>query len=141
MRSGFVVGRPTERGTRVSVREARDHLFGVVILNDWSARDIQAWEYVPLGPFLGKSFATSISAWVVPFEAFAEAEVDLPGQDPAVLPYLQGETDRDAFGLDLAPRGTDQRHGRQRAGVPGHVLVAGADAGAPDRQRRQPARR
>ncbi len=98
---GFVVSGPTERGTRVSVREARDHLFGVVILNDWSARDIQAWEYVPLGPFLGKSFATSISAWVVPFEAFAEAEVDLPGQEPAVLPYLQGETDRDAFGLDL----------------------------------------
>jgi len=77
---GFVVSGPTERGTRVSVREARDHFFGVVILNDWSARDIQAWEYVPLGPFLGKSFATSISAWVVPFEAFAEAEVDLPGQ-------------------------------------------------------------
>ena len=72
-----------------------------MILNDWSARDIQAWEYVPLGPFLGKSFATCISAWVVPFEAFAEAEVDLPGQEPAVLPYLQGETDRDAFGLDL----------------------------------------
>jgi fumarylacetoacetase len=98
---GFVVAGPTDRGSRVTVREARDHLFGVVILNDWSARDIQAWEYVPLGPFLGKSFATSISAWVVPFEAFAGAEVDLPGQDPAVLPYLQGETDRDAFGLDL----------------------------------------
>ncbi len=98
---GFVVGGPTERGTAVSVRDARAHLFGVVILNDWSARDIQAWEYVPLGPFLGKSFATSISAWVVPFEALSEAEVELPGQDPAVLPYLQGETDRDAFGLDL----------------------------------------
>ncbi len=98
---GFVVGGRTDRGTRVSVREARHHLFGVVILNDWSARDIQAWEYVPLGPFLGKSFATSISAWVVPFEAFAEAEIDLPGQEPAVLPYLHGQTDRDAFGLDL----------------------------------------
>ncbi|MEP6667001.1 MAG: fumarylacetoacetate hydrolase family protein, partial [Nocardioidaceae bacterium] len=57
--------------------------------------------YVPLGPFLGKSFATTISAWVVPLEAFADAEVLLPGQDPAVLPYLQGESDRDAFGLDL----------------------------------------
>ena len=98
---GFLVGGETPLGTRVSVGEARDFLFGVVLLNDWSARDIQAWEYVPLGPFLGKSFATSISAWVVPFEAFADAEVDLPGQDPTPLPYLQGETDRDAFGLDL----------------------------------------
>jgi fumarylacetoacetase len=72
----------------------------VVLLNDWSARDIQAWEYVPLGPFLGKSFATSISAWVVPFEAFAAAHVPLPGQDPPVLPYLDG-AQSDVFGLDL----------------------------------------
>jgi fumarylacetoacetase len=98
---GFVVSGPTELGSSVSVNEARQHLFGVVLLNDWSARDIQAWEYVPLGPFLGKSFATSISAWVVPFEALAEAELPLPGQDPVVLPYLQGDTERDAFGLDL----------------------------------------
>ncbi|MBA2697151.1 MAG: fumarylacetoacetase [Nocardioidaceae bacterium] len=98
---GFVVSGPTATGTSVRVSDARDHLFGVVLLNDWSARDIQAWEYVPLGPFLGKSFATSISAWVVPFEALAYAEVPLPGQDPPVLPYLQGQTDRDVFGLDL----------------------------------------
>ncbi len=98
---GFVVGSGTELGNSVSVKDARQHIFGVVILNDWSARDIQAWEYVPLGPFLGKSFATSISAWVVPLEAFEVAEVVLPGQNPAVLPYLQGQTDRDAFGLDL----------------------------------------
>ena len=70
-----------------------DHIFGVVLLNDWSARDIQAWEYVPLGPFLGKSFATRISAWVVPFEALAGAGVPVPGQDPAVLPYLDGAAD------------------------------------------------
>ncbi len=98
---GFVVSGGTAPGTSVRVGDARDHLFGVVLLNDWSARDIQAWEYVPLGPFLGKSFATSISAWVVPFEAFAHAEVLLPGQDPPVLPYLQGQTDHDVFGLDL----------------------------------------
>ncbi len=98
---GFVVAGATRLGTSVSVREARQHLFGVVLLNDWSARDIQAWEYVPLGPFLGKSFATSISAWVVPLEALAAAEVPLPGQDPAPLPYLQGESERDTFGLDL----------------------------------------
>lgn len=95
---GYVVGGATELGSRVSVDEAADHLFGVVILNDWSARDIQAWEYVPLGPFLGKSFATSISAWVTPLDALRDARVSLPGQsDPQILPYLEG----DAFGLDV----------------------------------------
>ncbi|HET9632106.1 MAG TPA: fumarylacetoacetase [Terrabacter sp.] len=95
---GYVVGGATELGSRVSVDEASDHLFGVVILNDWSARDIQAWEYVPLGPFLGKSFATTISAWVTPLEALTGARVPLPGQeDPEVLPYLRG----DAFGLEV----------------------------------------
>ena len=95
---GYVVGGATALGTRVSVDEAGDHLFGVVILNDWSARDIQAWEYVPLGPFLGKSFATSVSAWVTPLEALESARTALPGQsDPQVLPYLRG----DAFGLDV----------------------------------------
>ena len=63
-----------------------DHVFGVVGLNDWSARDIQAWEYVPLGPFLGKSFATSISHWVTPLEALDAAWIDLPGQDPRRCP-------------------------------------------------------
>ncbi|MEW1955119.1 fumarylacetoacetase [Terrabacter sp. NPDC080008] len=95
---GYVVGGSTQLGTRISVDDASDHLFGVVILNDWSARDIQAWEYVPLGPFLGKSFATTISAWVTPLEALDAARVPLPGQsDPEVLPYLRG----DAFGLDV----------------------------------------
>ena len=96
---GYVVGGSTPVGSRVSLAEAADHLFGVVILNDWSARDIQAWEYVPLGPFLGKSFATSISAWVTPLEALQEARVPLPGpREPQVLPYLEGA---EAFGLDI----------------------------------------
>jgi fumarylacetoacetase len=95
---GYVVGGSTQLGSRVTVDEAADHLFGVVLLNDWSARDIQAWEYVPLGPFLGKSFATSIAAWVTPLDALKEARVPLPGQDdPQILPYLRG----DAFGLDI----------------------------------------
>ena len=97
---GYVVGGGTQLGTRVPVAQAAQHLFGVVLLNDWSARDIQAWEYVPLGPFLGKSFATSVSAWVTPMAALEAARVPLPGQDPPPLPYLQGSAD-ELFGLDV----------------------------------------
>ena len=96
---GFVVGGPrTALGSRVSVDEADEHLFGVVLLNDWSARDIQAWEYVPLGPFLGKSFATSISGWVLPMAALSAARVPLPIQEPLPLPYLCGHA---ATGYDV----------------------------------------
>jgi fumarylacetoacetase len=80
---GFVVGVP---GSRIPTGRFAEHVFGVVLVNDWSARDIQAWEYRPLGPFLGKSFATSISPWVVPLEAFAPAPP--PAQDPRPLDYL-----------------------------------------------------
>jgi fumarylacetoacetase len=95
---GFVVGVPSTLGDRVATSSFADHVFGVVGLNDWSARDIQAWEYVPLGPFLGKSFATSISHWVTPLEALDAAWVDLPGQDPEPLPYLSEGSPR---GLDI----------------------------------------
>ncbi len=86
---GFLVGTPTEMGRRVGVNAFADQVFGVLPLNDWSARDIQAWEYVPLGPFLGKSFATSVSGWVTPLAALEAARVDLPGQDPEPLEYLR----------------------------------------------------
>lgn len=86
---GFVVGAPTRIGDRVGTDGFADHVFGVLPLNDWSARDIQAWEYVPLGPFLGKSFATSVAGWVTPLEALEAARVDLPGQDPEPLDYLR----------------------------------------------------
>jgi fumarylacetoacetase len=86
---GFVVGSPSPMGSPVGTQRLADHVFGVVLLNDWSARDIQAWEYVPLGPFLGKSFATSVSAWVTPLAALEHARVDLPGQDPQPLSYLR----------------------------------------------------
>jgi fumarylacetoacetase len=85
---GFVVGTGSALGESIAVDDAERHLFGVVIFNDWSARDIQAWEYVPLGPNLGKSFASTISPWVVPLLALTEAKVALPGQDPRPLPYL-----------------------------------------------------
>jgi fumarylacetoacetase len=97
---GFVVGVPSTLGDRVAVDDFRDHVFGVVLLNDWSARDIQSWEYVPLGPFLGKSFATSVSAWVVPLSALESARVAAPVQNPAVQDYLR-ESDRAGFDIDL----------------------------------------
>jgi fumarylacetoacetase len=95
---GFVVGVPSKLGTSLSTADFRDHVFGVVLVNDWSARDIQAWEYVPLGPFLGKSFATSISPWVVPLDALEAARIPPPVQEPAPLPYL---ADVEPWGLDL----------------------------------------
>jgi fumarylacetoacetase len=103
----FVVGgAPSRLGEPVALADSDEHLFGVVLLNDWSARDLQAWEYVPLGPFLGKSFATSISPWVVTTDALRAARVPLPGQDPQPLPYLQGEPTDDgastAYGLDIS---------------------------------------
>jgi fumarylacetoacetase len=97
---GFVVGVPTALGTRVTADDFARHVFGVVLLNDWSARDIQAWEYQPLGPFLGKSFATSISAWVTPLAALSAARVPAPPQDPPVLDYLR-ESERFTYDLSL----------------------------------------
>ena len=95
---GFVVGTGNAMGERIDVGRAEEHLFGVVLFNDWSARDIQAWEYVPLGPNLGKSFASTISPWVVPMLALEGAHVDLPTQDPTPLEYLRGGPEA---GLDI----------------------------------------
>jgi len=95
---GYVVGVPSTLGAAAGA--FREHVFGVTLLNDWSARDVQAWEYVPLGPFLGKSFATSVSPWVTPLEALAAAEVPLPGQDPDPLPYLQA-ADSHGYAIDV----------------------------------------
>ncbi|NJL12392.1 MAG: fumarylacetoacetase [Microscillaceae bacterium] len=85
----FVVGKSTTLGQRISTAEAEDYIFGLVLFNDWSARDIQKWEYVPLGPFLGKSFASSLSPWVVMLEALEPFRSPGPVQEPAVLPYLR----------------------------------------------------
>lgn len=95
---GFVVGTGSALGTAVAASAFADHVFGVVLVNDWSARDIQSWEYVPLGPFLGKSFATSVSAWVTPLAALGAARVPPPLQDPEPLPYL---ADPAPWSLDL----------------------------------------
>ncbi len=96
---GFVVGSGV--GGPVSLGAAGQHVFGVCLVNDWSARDIQAWEYVPLGPFLGKSFATSVSAWVTPLAALAHARVPPPPRDVPLLPYLD-DSETEPWGLDIA---------------------------------------
>ena len=95
---GFVVGVGSPHGTPVPTSAFAEHVFGAVLVNDWSARDLQAWEYVPLGPHLGKSFATSVSPWVIPLAALRAARVPLPGQDPVPLPYLRETED---WGLDI----------------------------------------
>jgi fumarylacetoacetase len=96
---GFVVGVPATEPVPLDAFDR--HVFGVVLLNDWSARDIQAWEYVPLGPFLGKSFATSVSAWVTPLAELDAARVPPPPRTAPLLPYLD-DTETAPWGLDLA---------------------------------------
>ncbi len=95
---GFVVGLRSELGQPVPVSAFDQHVFGVCLVNDWSARDLQAWEYVPLGPFLGKSFLTSISPWIVPLAALEAARVPPPVREPEPLPYLR---ERDPWALDI----------------------------------------
>lgn len=90
---GFFTGPGTPLGRPIPIAEARDRIFGMVLVNDWSARDIQKWEYVPLGPFLGKSFGTSVSPWVVPMDALEPFRVPAPVQEPEVLPYLRDAED------------------------------------------------
>jgi fumarylacetoacetase len=101
---GFFVSAGNALGDAIPISEAQEHIFGICLVNDWSARDIQAWEYQPLGPFLGKSFATSLSPWVVTMEALApfrtSAFARAPG-DPSPLPYLFDQTDQERGGLDL----------------------------------------
>jgi fumarylacetoacetase len=98
---GFVLGAGTRLGEPVALADAAEHVFGVCLVNDWSARDLQAWEYVPLGPFLGKSFATSVSPWVVPLEAFDRAWTAPPPRDVPLLPYLD-DAALPPWGLDIA---------------------------------------
>ncbi len=88
---GFVIGKATEMGDSLSTTEAEEYIFGLLLFNDWSARDIQSWEYVPLGPFLGKNFGSTVSPWVVTLEALEGLRQPGPVQEPEVLPYLRYE--------------------------------------------------
>ena len=104
----FITGEGKPLGHRIKVEEADEYIFGMVLFNDWSARDIQKWEYVPLGPFLGKNFGSSISPWVVTMDALEPFRVEGPKQDPPVLPYLEtnGANNYDiALEVGLAPEG------------------------------------
>jgi fumarylacetoacetase len=101
---GAFVGHGNRFGHPVAIDKAREHLFGLCLVNDWSARDIQSWEYQPLGPFLSKSFATTVSPWVVTLDAlepFRVAAYERPAEDPAPLPYLAGEDDQRRGGFDV----------------------------------------
>ena len=98
---GLIIGKNNALGEPVPVDEAEDYIFGVTLFNDWSARDIQRWEYQPLGPFLGKNFGSSMSAWVVPFADLEPFRVAGPVQEPTPLPYLQKTGTRTGFDLRL----------------------------------------
>jgi fumarylacetoacetase len=97
---GFVLGKTNPLGTAITADEAEDYIFGMVVFNDWSARDIQKWEYVPLGPFLGKNFASTISPWIVTLEALDPFRIKGPDQKPGVLPYLKYQGNKN-FNLNL----------------------------------------
>ena len=139
---GWLAGKASVHGEPVSADAVREHVFGYVLLNDWSARDIQAWEYQPLGPFLAKSFATSISPWVVSLDALEPFRVAEPARDPEPLPYLRA---REPWAYDVElemllqtermraqaqPAVTDRAHELSR-----HVLDRRAAARAHDVQR------
>ncbi|MBT8239184.1 MAG: fumarylacetoacetase [Croceitalea sp.] len=109
---GFITGKNSELGESVSTAEAEDYIFGLVLFNDWSARDIQKWEYVPLGPFLAKNFASSISPWIVTLEALEPFRVKGPKQEPKVLPYLQYEGAKNydiELEVGIIPQGTEEQ--------------------------------
>ncbi|TFV95235.1 fumarylacetoacetase, partial [Oxalobacteraceae bacterium OM1] len=123
---GIVVGRPNALGEPVSMPQAENHIFGLTLLNDWSARDVQAWEYQPLGPFLAKNFATTISPWIVTLEAlepYRKPFVRAEG-DPQPLPYLDSDANRAAGAVDIVLEVWLQTAQMRDAGQPAQRLMA-----------------
>lgn len=123
---GFFVGRGTRLGQPLKLSEARERLFGLCLLNDWSARDHQFWEMDPLGPFLGKNFCTSISPWVVTMEALAPYRLpfERPAADPAPLPYLDDPQERADGRLDIQLEVRLQSATARERGLPGDRITA-----------------
>jgi fumarylacetoacetase len=118
---GIFVGTGNESGLQVQITEAESHVFGLCLLNDWSARDIQAWEYQPLGPFLSKNFATTISPWIVTLEAFAPYRVPFtrPESDPQPLPYLDSTQQREFGAIDVQVEVCVETEAMRAARTPG----------------------
>lgn len=112
LETGFITTDANVMGEHISIDDAEEYIFGMVLLNDWSARDIQTWEYVPLGPFLAKNFATSISPWIITLDALEPFRTSSPKQDPTPLPYLQQKGDK-AFDIHLEvylqPENTEEK--------------------------------
>jgi fumarylacetoacetase len=129
---GIWVGRGNELGAPIPIGEATEHIAGYCLVNDWSARDIQAWEYQPLGPFLAKNFLTSVSPWIVSPEALAPFRKPMPPRppgDPQPLPYLDDPTDRETGALGIQLEVTLSTEAMRKAGLAPHVLSRGsADA-------------
>lgn len=121
---GIVIGQPNALGEPVTIEEAEDHVFGLALFNDWSARDIQGWEYQPLGPFLSKNFASTLSPWVVTVEALApfRRPFSRPEGDPPSLPYLDSPTNRATGAVDVELEVWIQTEAMRRAGHPGDLL-------------------
>jgi fumarylacetoacetase len=129
---GIWIGQGNDLGSCIPIGEAAEHIAGYCLLNDWSARDVQAWEYQPLGPFLAKNFLTSVSAWIVSPQALAPFRKPMPPRpdgDPQPLPYLDDEADRESGGLGIQLEVTLTTEQMRRQGVAPHVLSRGsADA-------------
>ena len=122
---GIFVGTGNDSGAPIAITEAEEHVFGLCLLNDWSARDIQAWEYQPLGPFLAKSFASTVSPWVVTLEALAPYRVPFtrPDGDPQPLAYLDSAANREQGSIDIRMEALIQSERMQRAGMQPHSLA------------------
>ncbi|MFT5481151.1 MAG: fumarylacetoacetase [Bacteroidia bacterium] len=107
---GFIVGKETQLGETIAVKDAENHIFGMSVFNDWSARDIQKWEYVPLGPFLAKNFGSTLAPWIVTMDALEPFRCESVQQDPEVLPYLQYDGNKNfdiKLEVDLQPHGDE----------------------------------
>jgi fumarylacetoacetase len=130
---GIWIGEGNELGQPIPIGEAADHIAGYSLLNDWSARDFQAWEYQPLGPFLAKNFLTSVSPWIVSGQAlapFRKPMLPRPSGDPQPLPYLDDPADRERGGLGIQLEVTLTTEMMRTAGVAPHILSRGSAAAA-----------